>query len=104
MQPVFNDFNSTHGSLKQLNKLTFLFNPIKSKEKVNIDGPKLMVGFVLSSVNRSHNINSDNNNDLIPTINANCSIVVKAIKDSMRKSTNQIIIDNHINNNINKVE
>ena len=47
MQPVFNDFNSTHSSLKQLNKLTFLFNPIKSKERVNIDGPKLMVGFVL---------------------------------------------------------
>ena len=47
MQPVFSDFNSTHGSLKQLNKLTFLFNPIKSKERVNIDGPKLMVGFVL---------------------------------------------------------
>ena len=47
MQPVFSDFNSTHGSLKQLNKLTFLFNTIKSKEKVSIDGPKLMVGFVL---------------------------------------------------------
>ena len=37
MQPVFNDFNSTHSSLKQLNKLTFLFNPIKSKERVNDD-------------------------------------------------------------------
>ena len=48
MQPVFSDFNSTHSSLKQLNKLTYLFNPIKSKERVNIDGPKLMVGFVLN--------------------------------------------------------
>ena len=46
MQSVFNDFNSTHSSLKQLNKLTFLFNPIKSKERVNIDGPKLMVGLI----------------------------------------------------------
>ena len=43
MQPVFNDFNSTHSSLKQLNKLTFLFNPIKSKERVSIDGPKLQL-------------------------------------------------------------
>jgi len=33
MQPVFNDFNSTHSSMKQLNKLTFLFIPIKSKGK-----------------------------------------------------------------------
>ena len=40
MQPVFNDFNSTHSSLLQLNKLTFLFNPIKSKERVNIDDVK----------------------------------------------------------------
>ncbi len=53
-----------------------------------------------------NNINSDNNNDFIPTINDNCSIIVKAIKDSMRKSTNRIISDNHDNNNndINKVE
>ena len=36
MQPVFNDLNSTHSSLTQLNKLTFLFNPIKSKERVNM--------------------------------------------------------------------
>ena len=43
---------------------------------------------------------------LIPIIIANCSVIVKAINDSMRKSTNQIIIDNHNNKNniINKEE
>ena len=48
-----------------------------------------------------NNINSDNNNNLIPTINDNCSIIVNAIKDSMSKSTNRIIINNHTNNNKN---
>ena len=47
IQPVFSDFNSTHGSLKQLNKLTFLYYTIRSRDKVNIGGPKLMVRFVL---------------------------------------------------------
>ncbi len=47
MQPVFNDFNLTHGFLKQLNKVKFICNPMESNERVNIDGPKLMVGFVL---------------------------------------------------------
>ena len=46
-------------------------------------------------------MNSDNNINLIPTINANCSINVKAIKDSMSKSINQIMINNRINNNNN---
>ena len=45
-------------------------------------------------------------NNLIPKVNANCSIIVKAIKASINKSTNQIIMDNHnrANKNINKVE
>ena len=42
---------------------------------------------------------SENNNNLIPTINDNCSINVKVIKDSMRKSTIQIIVENQHNNN-----
>jgi hypothetical protein len=42
---------------------------------------------------------SENNNNLIPTINDNSSINVKVIKDSMRKSTTQIIVENQHNNN-----
>ena len=39
--------------------------------------------------------------NLIPKVNANCSIIVKAIKASISKSTNQIIMDNHNSSNNN---
>ena len=49
-------------------------------------------------------INSDNNNNLIPKVNANCSIIVKAIKASISKSTNQILMDNHNSSNNNVIK
>ena len=45
---------------------------------------------------------SENNNNWIPKINDICSINVKVIKDSMNKSTTQIIIENQNNNKNNK--
>ena len=46
MQPVFNDFNSTHSSLKQLNKLTFLFTIIS----YSIIYPFYLINLMLSLV------------------------------------------------------
>ena len=62
--------------------------------------------FIQHQKQAKDNINSDNNNNFIPTINANCSIIVDAIKDSMKGSINRIVIDNRKvkNNQIDIVE
>ena len=49
-----------------------------------------------------NNINSVSNNNFIAIINDDCSVSVKAIKDSMNKSTIHTMIDNH--NNVNKLK
>ena len=46
-----------------------------------------------------NNINSDTITNFIPIINANCSIIEGAIKDSFNRSTNHIKVDNQNKNN-----
>ncbi len=74
------------------------------KNKKIQDTHKLKIKYLKKKAKKQ--LSAANNSDLIPTINANRSITVKAIKGSMRTSTNQILIDNHRinNNNIKAVE